>query len=987
MSENSRDTWRILEESIVPEKMADNEALFSLANGYLGIRGCFEEPACSWCRGTYLNGFYESHPITYGEKAYGYPEQSQTILNVADGRKINVWIDGEAFDILQGRVRKYHRELDLREGILVREIEWESPGKRIVKIRSERIVPMSRTHTALIRYEVTPVSSEMNLRIQSTLDGNVKNMRVNDDPRVGASLGPETLLYKRGVLSEERAELLARTRQSQLTLACGVRHQLQGAADVQVQCFSGSREVGVEISCKQGKGNTFRFDKFLSYSYRSISEEAQNLDHMREALDAACRDGFDQLKKEQFEYLNNFWEHSDVCIEGDVKMQQGLRFNLFHLLQAAGRHGRTSMPAKGLSGEGYEGHYFWDTEIYVLPLFIYTQPDIAQSLLEYRYSILDQARERAGDLSQKGALFPWRTINGRESSAYYPAGTAQYHIDADIVYGIKKFLQITGRFDFLPRAAEIAIETARMWHDLGEFIPRQGGAYCINGVTGPDEYTAIVNNNYYTNIMARENLVFSAEILENLRERDPAGYDELILRTKLKKDEPEQWKKAAGSMYLPYDQELGIHPQDDSFLNKKVWPLADTPFEKRPLLLHYHPLVIYRHQILKQADLVLALFLLGDQFSLAQKRRDFDYYDKLTTGDSSLSPCVQSVIAAEVGLEDLAYEYFRRTARIDLDNVNGNVRDGLHTAAMAGTWTSIVYGFAGMRDYNGKVSFQPHLPQQWKRLTFNLNIRRNLLEVAISHDEVAYTLKEGTSLDLYHEGYKHTVYQGSPLVFSIRPELKAVIFDLDGVITDSAEYHFQAWEQLCGELNIPFDREFNHNLRGVGRMQSLEFLLDLVPERSYTEAEKVEFANRKNEYYKKLIARITPEDLLPGIADLLEELKDAGIMMALASASRNAPSIMQQLRIEDYFEVITDPGEVGKGKPDPEQFYLAAEMLRVPIRNCVGVEDAQAGVDAINSAGMFSIGVGEYLVQTDWKCDSTGELNLEKMREVFYGRT
>lgn len=980
------DPWKIIEEEIVPEKMADHEAIFTLANGYLGIRGVLEEQNYAWCRGTYLNGFYESKPIIYGERAYGYPEHSQTIMNVADGRKIQLWLDDEAFDLEDGAIISYTRQLDLREGVLKKSIEWESPKEQRIRIDSERIVPLTRNHIAAIRYRIESLNFSGRIRILSSLDGNVTNMSNPDDPRSGSSLEENSLVYSEGGAQSGFGELIARTNESQLSIACGVQHGFPADRPQEVEKISRTGEVGIAFAVDIKAGQEFTFEKFLSYAYRQVAEEGRNIEIMRSELEKAEADGFEALKREEFNFLSNFWEHADVKIDGNPELQQGIRFNLFQLLQSVGRNGSTSIPAKGLTGEGYEGHYFWDTEIYVLPLFLYTAPEIAQTLLEYRYSILDQARERADQLSQKGALFPWRTINGEEASAYYPAGTAQYHIDADIAYGIRKFLHITGQKDFLARGAEILVETARLWIDLGEYIDKHDGRFCINGVTGPDEYTALVNNNYYTNSMAKSNLLYAVEILEELKAHDEAAYRQVLTRTELESREIEEWREAAEKMFLPYDEELGIHPQDDSFLNKKVWPIREIPEDKKPLLLHYHPLVIYRHQIIKQADLVLALFLQGEHFSLAQKRRDFDYYDRLTTGDSSLSPCVQSVIAAEVGHEELAYEYFTKTARIDLDNVNGNVRDGLHIAAMAGAWTSIVYGFAGMRDYGGELRFQPHLPKQWDRLTFNLNVQGNLLEVAITHNEVAYSLKEGNSLDLLHEGLRHTVYAGSPLVFSYRPDLEAVIFDLDGVITDSAEYHFQAWKQVCDELDIPFDRDFNHKLRGVGRMESLELLLSRVPERTYSPEEKRDFAHRKNEYYKTLIQQITPDDLLPGIEKLLHDLKDAGIKTALASASRNAPTIVRQLQVEDFFDVFTEPEKLDKGKPDPEQFFMAAEILNIPRRNCIGVEDAQAGVDAINAAGMLSVGVGDYLLNADWKCGSTAELTIETLREVFYSR-
>jgi alpha,alpha-trehalose phosphorylase len=693
--------------------------------------------------------------------------------------------------------------------------------------------------------------------------------------------------------------------------------------------------------------------------------------------------GFDKAVEEQTQFLREFWQEADVLIEGDPEVQQSIRFNLFHLLQGAGRGGDTSLPAKGLTGEGYEGHYFWDTEIYALPFFLYTRPEIAGDLLEYRYRTLSFARGRAAQLNRRGALYPWRTINGNEASAFFPAGTAQYHINADIAFAVARYLEVSGDDAFLSKGTEILVETARFWHDLGDYIPAMDNAFCINCVTGPDEYTALVNNNYYTNIMARENLRNAALFLEKLREKNESEWRELAGRIALSDDEAAQWLKAAEAMYLPHDSRLGVHPQDDSFLNKARWEAADIPEAKRPLLMHYHPLTIYRYQVLKQADLVLAEMLLGHYFSHAQKKRDFDYYDPLTTADSSLSPCIQGVMAAELGYKETSYRHFMRSVRMDLDDVNGNVRDGVHTAAMAGSWISLVYGFAGFRDNGGVFSFAPSLPDAWNRLTFSLRKGDAALEVTIGHEEAAYYLKRGSELTIIHEGEQHRVCCGTPLVLSLRPELEAVIFDLDGVITDSAEYHYLAWKQLCDELDIPFDRDFNHNLKGVSRMASLELLLSRT-DREFSSEEKIELATRKNNYYKELISRIGPGDLLPGIDSLLSDLKEMGILVALASASQNAPAILDYLRVRDRFDAITDPAALRKGKPDPEQFFLAAEMLGVPYRNCIGVEDAQAGVDAINDAAMLSVGIGDYLEGADLRLSSTAELSLERLRELFY---
>ncbi len=723
--------------------------------------------------------------------------------------------------------------------------------------------------------------------------------------------------------------------------------------------------------------------KYLAYATSLDHPEETLVDVAREAIRDARERGFDGLVDEQRAELERFWSVSDVEIDGDGALQQGVRYNLFSLFQSAGRDGRTSLAAKGLTGEGYEGHYFWDTEIFALPFFIYTQPAIARALLRYRCGTLDKARARAAEMSQRGALYPWRTIAGDEASAYFPAGTAQYHINADIAHAIGTYVGATGDQTLLHEGgAEVVFETARLWADLGDYIPSQDGAFCLNEVTGPDEYSALVNNNCYTNLMARAHLRLAARLSGELAAGAPEEYERLARRIGLTDGEVAEWRRAADRIRVPHDPGLGIHAQDDSFLHLARWDFAGTPASSYPLLLHFHPLVIYRHQVLKQPDVVLAQVLLGTQFSMAEKKRNFDYYDPLTTGDSSLSPCIQSVAAAELGYADLAYEYFMRTARMDLDDVNGNASHGVHEAAMAGSWVSLVHGFGGLRNDDGRLSFAPRLPAAWSRLRFRLLVGDALLQVTLTGHAAAYELLAGSALEIRHFGQPLVVAAATPVVQDLDPRLECVIFDLDGVITDTAEHHFRAWQRLASEISLPFDRELNERLKGVSRMESLQIILENAG-RTENLQDKVRLADRKNAYFRELIAGVTPADLLPGIGDLLAALRTRGTKTAIASMSHNVWDVVRGLGIEPLVDVIVDPASLVKGKPDPEIFMAAAERLGVRFENCVGIEDARAGVEAIKAARMVAVGVGRDLPGADWVVADTRSITVEALEALF----
>ncbi|NIO15599.1 MAG: glycoside hydrolase family 65 protein [Deltaproteobacteria bacterium] len=755
----SGDEWSFVEKKFYPRFLPQMETVFSIGNGYIGMRGNFEEGSPAHLAGTYVNGFYESWPIVYGEEAYGFAKHGQTMLNVPDAKIIKLFVDDEPFYLPTANLLAFERSLNMKEGALDREILWETPSGKHISIKSRRLVSFKHRHLAAISYRVTVKNANVPVVISSEVIDHLIGVESEFDPRKAQILEKRVLINDSTTIDDHRILLGYRTENSGMTLACGVDHEMR--TDCAYTTAGEKSEDGGKIvfSIEAKAGVPIGLTKYITYHTSRRVPSAELVSRAGRTLDRARGQGFESILKEQRGFLDDFWEKGDVRVEASPKaprgtreIQQAIRFNLFHVMQAAARAEGTGIPAKGLTGQAYEGHYFWDIEVYVLPFLIYTAPRIARNLLKLRHSMLDKARNRAREVNQTGALFPWRTINGDEASAYYAAGTAQYHINADIMYALKKYVEVTGDYEFLhDSGSEMLVETARLWRDLGHFNAKKAGKFCINGVTGPDEYNTVVDNNAFTNLMARENLRYAAETVELLKREKPDKLAVLVDRTGLDLSEVEEWKKAADMMYIPYDEERGIHLQDDSFQNKERWDFENTPREKYPLLLHYHPLVIYRYRVIKQADMVLAMFLLGNEFTLEEKKRNFDYYDDLTTGDSSLSVCIQSIVAAEVGDMEKSLEYARYALLMDLADVGGNVADGCHIASMGGTWMILVYGLAGMRDYGGRISFKPRLYDRIDRLRFHLTIRGQTLGVDIDRDFATYTLVDGDGLSIFHE--------------------------------------------------------------------------------------------------------------------------------------------------------------------------------------------------------------------------------------------
>jgi alpha,alpha-trehalose phosphorylase len=741
--------WCLRETELDLDFLAQSESLFTVANGHLGLRGNLDEGEPRALSGTYLNGFYESIPLSYGESAYGNPEDGQSVVNVTDGKLIRLLVEDEPLDIHRGYLHHHERQLDFRAGTLTRSVHWSSESGMTVKVTTRRLVSFHTRSVAAISYEVEAVDQPLRVAIHSSLLANQRDRPGDDDPRGGQALD-SPLESQLAVDHDLRVVLAHRTRRSGLTMAAGMEHLLE--IENPTALTQTEPDLGrVTISARLEPGKPLRVVKLLAYHWSSQQSVEFLRDQVDGSLENAVAEGWDGLARTQREYLDAFWNDADVELDGDPEIQQALRFALFHVLQASARGEGRAIPAKGLTGPGYDGHAFWDTESYVLPVLCYTRHQLAEEALRWRHRTLDLARSRAKELGLRGAAFPWRTIHGEECSGYWPAGTAAFHVNADIAGAIYRLWVTNANSDFASEIGlELLIETARLWESLGHFDG--AGRFRIDGVTGPDEYSALADNNVYTNLMAQRNLRAAARGCERLSERaQELGVDA---------GEITRWDRAADAMTLPYDETMGIHPQDEDFLAHERWDFDNTPPAEYPLLLHHHYFDLYRKQVVKQADLVLALWQRGDMFTAEEKARDFAYYESITVRDSSLSACAQAVIAAEVGYVDLAYDYLGEAALMDLRDLEHNARDGVHIASLGGAVMAAVNGFGGMRDHAEQLSFHPRMPAELQRLAFPVAWQGCMLRVEVTGEQATYTMEQGDALEFTHWDEKLTIEAG-----------------------------------------------------------------------------------------------------------------------------------------------------------------------------------------------------------------------------------
>lgn len=734
------DQWSIRQRCFGAKFTNLSETCFTLSNGYMGVRGALEENYEQNKPGVCVSGFHEK--VSRDKYWFDEPEYFQTTANHYDWRSIKLFIDGVQFSLLEGNVLSHERILDFKKGVLTRKCHWESLEGNQVIIETERFVSFKKLNIAAIRYKVIPVNFSGLVKIVS---------EVNFYQPVSLTKTSVLDVLEKQI---EKGIFVSRysTKKSKLEggFVCGHSTNL----DFKGKNYITEDSFVYEAEFELAQGQELMLDKHICLFTSLDTDKESLLSVAKEHLEHDLQNGFDKLRDEHVEFWQNFWSENDIKIEGSKRDQGAIRFNIFQLKQAHNEKNVYSIPANGLTGDHFMGLIFWDTDVYVQPYYAYTNPEMAKQISNYRYNTLEQARQKAKLMRGKGAKYPWTTIDGHESSCNPTVGPCQYHINGDVVFAIWRYVTTSGDKEFLyEKGAEIIFESARFWADLGHYI--EDGLFFIDFVTGPDEFNYIVNNDFYTNMLAKFNWQFAIDTAKDMQTNASNMYKAISEKIDLQNSELEEWQRLIEKIYLPYNKNKGIWEQDDAFVNRKPVDISNLPENYGQLKKDYTLWDLGRRKIIKQPSVVLIEQMLHYQFDIEQKKRDYDYYQPLTTHGSSLSPAIHSITASELGYKQEAYRFFRNSAFLDVCDFRRNTCNGLHYACIGSVWMTIVNGFAGMRDDGNKLCFNRRLPESWNSLEFGIAYKGCFVNIFMSNDKVKFRLLKGQAFDFEFEGKKY----------------------------------------------------------------------------------------------------------------------------------------------------------------------------------------------------------------------------------------
>ena len=958
------ENWIITESAFKSRYQGKCEAIFCLGNGYMGLRSATEERYIDQVRNFFVAGTFNK------------PSESEVteLPNAADCIGMDIYLNDERFSLEKGTYSNYRRSLNLKTGELNRTFDWEDPQGNSFRFSFRRMVSMKDRHLFAADISITPLDKDVSILVKSGINGQMTNS--------GAQHFEEG---EKRIFEGVYLQLVQKTTQSNLDFVHNTTHDFR-ESDVEVSSRfeMDRRKVLMVYEANLKKNQALCFSKISNvYTSRDREMGQLTLSDLRtfsvEQLKKQSRRTYQELLNESAGKWGTFWDRMDLRIESEDSFDQlAIRFAQYHLLIMAPRHdSRFGIAAKGLSGEGYKGHSFWDTEIFMLPFFIYTFPEIARSLLEYRFNTLEGARKKARENGYRGAMYPWESawaddgevtpvwgaadiITGKSTKIW--SGFIEQHITSDVAFGVWQYYQITGDQEFMDQHGyEILLDTGIFWASRLEWNDEKK-EYHINDVVGPDEYKEHVNNDAFTNHTAKWCMENTIHLHDEIKAARPQIFDRLNKKLNLEREIPIV-KKRVEKIYIPSPNSRNIIPQDDTYLSKRQIDLSQYKNQRHvgSIFRDYNLDQVNEIQVSKQASVVMLLYLLEHKFSKEVKIANYHYYESRTLHDSSLSLSTHAVLASDIGNLDLAYELFRKAAEIDLGSNMKSSDHGIHAASLGGIWQIVVCGFGGLRMIDGKLRIDPHLPKKIKSISYPIYWRGQLLRVHLTNQHLSIKADYDKKIELEVNDQAYVFEK--ELVVDLTQEkrkngmIKGFIFDLDGVITDTAEYHYLAWRQLADDNGWYFDREINEKLRGVSRLDSIRIILDhnhiSLPDRTMQE-----LANQKNEIYIKSLDSISSDDYLPGAKALLNRLKEKGIKIGLGSASKNASLVLEKLGALHYFAVVGDGNSVSRSKPAPDIFLHVARELHLEPSECIVYEDAQSGIDAAKAGGFNCVGIG-----------------------------
>lgn len=751
------DNWSIIEEGFDPANVESSESLFSIGNGTMGQRANFEETYSGHTfRGSYIGGVYYPDKTKVGWWKNGYPEYFAKVLNAPNWIGIHVEINGENLDLAKCKdVRNFRRELNMQQGWYLRTFNAVLQNGLEIRVSAKRFLSLNLDEAGVIKYDVTPISGDATIVFKPYVDAGVHNMDANWEEKFWEPLGVDQ--------DDSSAFVTARTFKTHFTATTFMHNSVWKNGEKQHSAVEKIEKTIDKIvhnyTVSVSAGQMVTLEKIGGYT--ASLNHTDTVEGAKKVIAKASAKGFDSMLAEQIAAWAKVWEMSDITIDGDVKAQQAIRFNIFQLNQTySGKDSRLNIGPKGFTGEKYGGSTYWDTEAYCIPFYMATKDQgVARNLLTYRYNQLDKAIENAAKLgfTNGAALYPMVTMNGEECHNEWEITFEEIHRNGAIAFAIFNYHRFTGDYSYIPeKGLEVLIGIARFWHQRATWSTAKN-RFVILGVTGPNEYENNVNNNWYTNYLAQWCINYAAEQIEKVASEYADDYARIMAKTKLDNVEIGKWKTVADKMYFPYDEERDIFLQQDGFLDKELVKVVDLDKSQRPINQKWSWDRILRSAYIKQADVLQGFYFFEDHFTTEQLERHFDFYEPFTVHESSLSPCVHSIQAAVLNKMDMAYTFYLRTSRLDLDDYNKEVKEGLHITSMAGTWMSIVEGFGGMRVKDDALHFSPRIPQQWKGYSFKINFRNQILKVSVASGKTEFSLEGGDELTVYVNGNAVTV--------------------------------------------------------------------------------------------------------------------------------------------------------------------------------------------------------------------------------------